>query len=561
MASQIQAILFDIGGTLRRTVKQDKVVTVQKMLEILHLLGSDQSPEEFYQCLSVRGEAYHNWAVETRLELSEGELWTRWMLPDWPAELVSQQAVQLNQLWRKANGKRDPLPETKEVVVELFRRGYRLGVVSNTTSSTEVPQLFKALQVTGLFETVVLSCLVGKRKGDSALLLEATRRMDLQPEKCVYIGNRPNRDVVAARQAGFAQVLLLRDPYEPEKQQSDDPTLQPDRFIDNLKDLLEIFPRQPRRTRRTQSEELPVWSASLSTMWAMKNFPNLQDFFRTARRLGFACIELNHQVDSTMLAGLELDPVQFSSVHEPCPADISTDTLKARDWLISAQDEEKRCKGVAAVKRSIDLAHTLRVGVIVVHAGNVSADMTLEYKLRALIEAGISMSDEFLILRETMVKSRAALVEPRLAAVQKSLIELLEYAGRFGIRLALENRYHYMDIPILDEMAQLLELAGPDQLGILYDVGHAQALDRLGFFPHAAWLKRYARRMFGVHLHDVTGVNDHQAPGLGEIDFSELVPYLLEGVFRTLELQPANTPEQVKAGLRLLARSGCVQPL
>ena len=94
------------------------------------------------------------------------------------------------------------------------------------------------------------------------------------------------------------------------------------------------------------------------------------------------------------------------------------------------------------------------------------------------------------------------------------------YAGRFGIRLGLENRYHYMDIPTPDELEQLLELAGPDRLGFIYDVGHAQALDRLGFFPHEEWLKRFASRMIGAHLHDVIGVNDHHAPGLGEIDFA-----------------------------------------
>ena len=44
--------------------------------------------------------------------------------------------------------------------------------------------------------------------------------------------------------------------------------------------------------------------------------------------MGFAHIELNHQIDSTMLAGIELDHFHFSSIHEPCPADISVDTLK-----------------------------------------------------------------------------------------------------------------------------------------------------------------------------------------------------------------------------------------
>jgi sugar phosphate isomerase/epimerase len=248
-------------------------------------------------------------------------------------------------------------------------------------------------------------------------------------------------------------------------------------------------------------------------------------------------------------------------LHEPCPADISGETLKERDWLISAHDEEKRRQGVAAVKRSLDLAHTLGVGVIVVHCGNVQNDLSQERRLRSLYEAGLTGSEEYARLKADMVQARCALAEARLAAVKKSLRELLEYAAPLGIRLGLENRYHYMDIPLQDELEELLELAGADRLGFIYDVGHAQALDGLGFFPHAAWLERYASRMFGAHLHDVQGVQDHFAPGLGEIDYPRIAPYLPRDAFRTLELHHNNSSEQVAAGLRYLAARGCVHPL
>ena len=561
MALNIQAILFDMGSTLRRTTRQDPAVREQKIRALINLLGAEQSPQAFFDLLTKRAAAYHQWAVETLNELNEAALWTRWMLPDWPADQIAPQAVQLNQLWREATGQRDILPESKPVVTELFHRGYHLGLVSNTTSSTEVPQLLHSLEISGLFETVVLSCMFGKRKGDPAILLEAARRMDIKPEHCAYIGDRPNPDVLAARQAGFAQVILLRDPFQPERQQFSDPSLAPDAFIDNLVELYDWFPRRPTRLHPPRQGEPKGWNASLSTMWSRRNFPSLGDFFLAARRMGFARIELNHQIDSTMLAGIELDHFHFSSIHEPCPADISVDTLKSRDWLISSEDEDKRRQGVLSVQRSIDLAHTMGVDVIVVHSGNVTNDMTLENRLRTLYNAGSRGSEQFQALKAEMEQTRAALVEPRLDAVKKSLLELLAYAGRFGIRLGLENRYHYMDIPLQDELEQLLALASPDRLGFIYDVGHAQALDQLGFFPHAAWLERFAARMFGAHLHDVIGATDHYAPGLGEIDFASIAAYIPPTAFRTLELHPKNTPEQVHDSLRFLADRGCVYPL
>jgi sugar phosphate isomerase/epimerase len=138
-------------------------------------------------------------------------------------------------------------------------------------------------------------------------------------------------------------------------------------------------------------------------------------------------------------------------------------------------------------------------------------------------------------------------------------LDLLDYAGHFGIRLGLENRYHYYDIPSLDEMGELLALADPSRLGFVYDVGHAQHLDRLGFYPHQEWLKRYASRMVETHLHDMKGLSDHLAPGLGDVDFRMVASYLPDAAIRTLELQSTNTPQQVVAGLRHLEQCGCIR--
>jgi sugar phosphate isomerase/epimerase len=89
-------------------------------------------------------------------------------------------------------------------------------------------------------------------------------------------------------------------------------------------------------------------------------------------------------------------------------------------------------------------------------------------------------------------------------------------------------------------------------------VGHAEHLARLGFYAHEEWLRRYASRMLEVHLHDVKGLHDHQAPGLGEIDFGMVARYLPKDAIRTLEIQPSHSQEQVKAGLKYLAEHGCL---
>lgn len=553
MIDQIEAILFDMGGTLRNSTPNNQALKQEKVRRILELIGAEGRPEEFTATLSARAQAYGRWARETLIELNEVELWTQWMLPDWPASRIGKIAIQLNQLWREALGVRVISPESREVILELFRRGYRLGLVSNTTSSVEVPALLNELEITGCFETVVLSAVVGKRKPDPDILLEATRHMRIASEHCAYVGDRLDRDVVAARKAGFSQAIILRDPRQPETEEMEGSDLTADHVIENLRELLTLFPL------RSQPEPATVYEASLSTMWAIGTLPTLADFFEFARRAGFARVELNHKVTSAMLAGIDRSRVRFSSVHEPCPADISADELKKCDWLISSPSEENRIQGVNAIRRSIDLAAELGASTVVIHAGHACPETGLEKKLKALIASGRDESEEYREIKRQLLQVRAGAAEAGFESVRKSLVELLEYAKTTRVCLGIENRYHYVEFPDPDELEVLLGLAGPDRIGFLYDVGHAHALDRLGFYPHEEWLQRFAARIVGTHLHDVVGLTDHYAAGLGEVDFARVTKYLPAGAFRTCEFQTFNTPEQVEAGLKFLAEHNCIK--
>jgi sugar phosphate isomerase/epimerase len=305
-----------------------------------------------------------------------------------------------------------------------------------------------------------------------------------------------------------------------------------------------------------------VWNVALSTMWGIGQFDHLADFFAAGQQIGVQQFELNHKVNSAMLAGMDLTRHTIGSVHEPCPADIATDTLNDRNWLISALDEDCRRQGVRAVQRSIDLAHQLGARVVVVHAGKVDLDPQLENPLWRLFEAGQAQTPTYNEARDRLMMARAAQAEANLQAVQRSLVELAEYAGSFGIRLGIENRYHYLEIPSLDELGRLLETVGDERVGFWYDVGHAHTLQRLGFSAHAAWLQRYASRMIGVHFHDVIGLKDHHAAGSGEVDWKLVGTHLpSHGIIRACEFRPYVTSEQTVAGLQFLADQGCIARL
>ena len=82
-----------------------------------------------------------------------------------------------------------------------------------------------------------------------------------------------------------------------------------------------------------------------------------------------------------------------------------------------------------------------------------------------------------------MINIRAEHAPASFESLKKSMLELLAHAEPLGVRLGIENRYHYLEHPSPDELQTLLGLAGPDQIGFIYDIGHAETLDCLGFYP------------------------------------------------------------------------------
>jgi sugar phosphate isomerase/epimerase len=226
--------------------------------------------------------------------------------------------------------------------------------------------------------------------------------------------------------------------------------------------------------------------------------------------------------------------------------------LKRHNWLISAPDEERRRQGVLATRRSIDLAYELGAQAVIVHPGRVDIDPTLEATLVDLYKAGKAHQPEYAQAKECLVAARAAQAGANLRSVRRSLVELAGYSAQKGIRLGVENRFHYHEIPSPDELDELLNLSLGEVVGYWHDVGHAQVLEHLGFASHEEWLQRFAGQMVGVHLHDAVGVTDHLVVGLGRVDWELVTRYLPASALRTCEFQPFNSPQQVAAGLRWL---------
>jgi putative hydrolase of the HAD superfamily len=240
MSRNIDAIFLDTGNTMRITAK-DPAFQYGVMKKLAELTGAMESPDAFFERLDERYEKYKKWARETLLQATEKDLWTQWMLPDFPAEKIAPLAGKLTRLWIDHNGHRILRPDAKSTMIELSQRGYILGIIANTASTTEIPDWLEADGLKPYFKAVILSSQLGIRKPNPEVYLEAARQAEVQPERSAYVGDNPSRDIQGARSAGFKMVIILLEAAtlkkEPPKVRE-----RPDSIIYECRDLLTIFP-------------------------------------------------------------------------------------------------------------------------------------------------------------------------------------------------------------------------------------------------------------------------------------------------------------------------------
>jgi FMN phosphatase YigB (HAD superfamily) len=149
MRRKVKAIFFDIGGTLRVTHPEEGR-DMSKIQALMSLIGEKSDPLDFVARVHKGEKAYRRWCKPNYIELPEAELWTRFLLPEYPAPFIRENAITINQFWRESKPKY-VLPDMVETMRELSRRGYRLGLISNTTSSVEGYQLLEETGLTRLF--------------------------------------------------------------------------------------------------------------------------------------------------------------------------------------------------------------------------------------------------------------------------------------------------------------------------------------------------------------------------------------------------------------------------
>ena len=248
MTADIEAIFIDLGNTLRILVK-DAAHMARARQEIVRLLETNEDPVAFCQKLDLRYKEYRKWAFENLAEAPEAELWTRWLVPEFPAEKVAPLGAELTYQFRQSMGRRVVVDGGREVVEELQKRGYILGIISNLIGTREIPDWLEAEGFAPYFKSVALSSVLGIRKPSPAIYLEAARRAGVEPAKCAYIGDNLKRDVTGTRAAGFGMLVIMISPADLAEAEITAEN-RPDVIIHQFRQLLDIFPGIPPQSQK-----------------------------------------------------------------------------------------------------------------------------------------------------------------------------------------------------------------------------------------------------------------------------------------------------------------------
>ena len=235
-----KGVFFDLGGTLLIAYPDEPHMrhARRKMAEIA---GSNLPYEEFYALIEERYAAYRKWADGELKESGDEDLWLKWLLPDYDPVRIRQVCHEMSFLYRQAKGRREIVDGGAEVVAELHRRGYRLGIISNIIGENEIPDWLEENGLDSCFDAVVLSSVCHIRKPSHKIYLYACEKMGVAPEDCASVGDNIRRDIPGAKIAGIGCSIIFDSPEKKHPVVFTEET-RPDAVIKDFRELLDLLP-------------------------------------------------------------------------------------------------------------------------------------------------------------------------------------------------------------------------------------------------------------------------------------------------------------------------------
>ena len=143
--------------------------------------------------------------------------------------LASMQAAVLDDLYERV---RTITAQSKEVLVKL-KESYPIALVSNFYGN--LPVVLEEFGLSGLFNTVVESAVVGIRKPDTRIFQLGVDALGLPPEEITVVGDSISKDIAPARRLGCQTVWIKGEGWTDQPED----TSMADRIISDLTEIIQ----------------------------------------------------------------------------------------------------------------------------------------------------------------------------------------------------------------------------------------------------------------------------------------------------------------------------------
>jgi len=268
--------------------------------------------------------------------------------------------------------------------------------------------------------------------------------------------------------------------------------------------------------------------------------------------LGFDVVELDRVAGMSLIAGVQkmsdAGEIRVVSLHDLCADGPPASSDRSNFGAASVEERER---AVTQAFQTIDLAAQLRAQFVVLHLGKVNISPITD-RLIAMAKAGRYLSREYVRVKISAVQEREKIAPQCFERVQNCLRRIVEYAAAKNIRIGLEARRGYEQIPTERELAELVEQAKSPNLGYWHDFGHSQVKENLGFIDHPEWLRTIGPRAFGCHVQDcIWPAQERQLPFTGGVDFEKLVPLLPANCLFVWKMNPNKTADAIRESVQL----------
>ncbi|MBK1828351.1 sugar phosphate isomerase/epimerase family protein [Haloferula rosea] len=295
---------------------------------------------------------------------------------------------------------------------------------------------------------------------------------------------------------------------------------------------------------------------AFSTCWNNSRHTDGEAMIDEILEFGVDHIELSHGMTVAKLPGIRkaFADGRFTCVgvhnYFPSPVEVMIDAPDAYEYTSHRASDRQRAMDMTL--KTLEIAAEFKAHYVVLHMGSVPMNPSKWTKaLTSMLSSEDADDVKFTKKRIAFIKKREKLSPLYYARAIEALETLAEKAQELGVRLAVESRSRFEDMPTEREMLRLQQhFKDHPAIGYWHDFGHVQLKHNLGLLNHDEWLAMMNPYVIGAHVHDVQWpARDHRVPFTGTLDYKRLLRHFPKGAPMTWELSPTRQAQDIREAL------------